>query len=432
MVRPLATVPAPPSRGAVRPLATVPAPGRPHRLGLVALLLALLTLPLLTAIPAAADHEDEQPHPVVELTFPVADPHDAVWFRDDFHDPRGGGAREHGATDIFAPRMRSVHAAVGGLVTWAVYEPHATAGYMITLAGDDGFVYQYIHLNDDSAPDLDDDAGTLEQAYAPPIAQALRAKGANLSRSDGVRLERGELLGWVGNSGNATGSTPHLHFEVRWPTETGGAGERINPYRSLADALERGDVPAGHIPPPETRAGDAWRFKDVDPHSAHGQAIHAIAERAVTTGCTSTHYCPSGEVTRGQLAAFLARMLELDTSHRDTTFTDVPPDHRFAGEIAAVTREGIVRGFADGSFRPANPVTRAQMATFLAGAFSLEDGDDPGFKDVDWEHPHIQGIAAVAAAGITTGCGDGTNYCPGLPVTRAQMASFLARAAGWL
>jgi hypothetical protein len=72
------------------------------------------------------------------------------------------------------------------------------------------------------------------------------------------------------------------------------------------------------------------------------------------------------------------------------------------------------------------------MSTFLAAAYHLDAAGDPDFDDVSPDHTHARSIAAVAEAGVTTGCGDGNNFCPSLPVSRAQMASFLARANGWL
>ena len=52
------------------------------------------------------------------------------------------------------------------------------------------------------------------------------------------------------------------------------------------------------------------------------------------------------------------------------------------------------------------------------------------FTDVPTSHPYFQFIEALAASGITGGCGDGTIYCPSAPLTRGQMAVFLARALG--
>ncbi len=69
------------------------------------------------------------------------------------------------------------------------------------------------------------------------------------------------------------------------------------------------------------------------------------------------------------------------------------------------------------------------MATFLAKAFKLAAGDPGRFTDIG-SSLHRDGIGSVAAAGITSGCA-ADRYCPGDPVTREQMATFLAHAGGY-
>ena len=105
---------------------------------------------------------------------------------------------------------------------------------------------------------------------------------------------------------------------------------------------------------------------------------------------------------------------------------DVPEGFVHEPGIRWVAEQGITTGFEDGSFRPADPVTRGQMATFLDRALELEPGDE-SFPDVPEDFVHAAAIAAVAAAGITTGFEDGT-FRPADPVTRGQMATFLQRA----
>ncbi|MYH42447.1 MAG: S-layer homology domain-containing protein [Acidimicrobiaceae bacterium] len=72
------------------------------------------------------------------------------------------------------------------------------------------------------------------------------------------------------------------------------------------------------------------------------------------------------------------------------------------------------------------------MATFLARALNLQPPEadtTAGFTDVDADNTHSADIAALLTAGITTGCStQPPRYCPNQPVTRAQMATFLARA----
>ncbi len=102
--------------------------------------------------------------------------------------------------------------------------------------------------------------------------------------------------------------------------------------------------------------------------------------------------------------------------------------------IEAIAAAGITEGCNppdNDLYCPTNPVTRAQMATFLARALGLAPSADDAFTDDDGT-THEANINAIAAAGITEGCNPPSNdlYCPTNPVTRAQMATFLTRALG--
>jgi len=73
------------------------------------------------------------------------------------------------------------------------------------------------------------------------------------------------------------------------------------------------------------------------------------------------------------MAAFLARALELDVSSPPATpsFPDVSPDHTFYAYIEAIYKEGITKGYSDGEYKPNEFVSRGQMAAFLARALKL-------------------------------------------------------------
>jgi hypothetical protein len=106
-------------------------------------------------------------------------------------------------------------------------------------------------------------------------------------------------------------------------------------------------------------------------------------------------------------------------------FTDVPSG-LFEDEIVAIYEAAITQGCSEARYCPGDPVNRAQMASFIDRAFHLPDTDQTGrFTDV--AGTHAAAVDRLAAAGITSGCTD-TEYCPYDSVTRAQMASFIARA----
>lgn len=158
--------------------------------------------------------------------------------------------------------------------------------------------------------------------------------------------------------------------------------------------------------------------------SVHAANIEALASAGITTGCSTTSYCPAQPVTRGQIATFLDRALDLPDGTQ--AFVDVPADHPHAGGIAAAAAAGITAGCADTRYCPSEGLTRGQMATLLQRALQLPDGT-PRFADVSAADVHAQGIWAIATEGITTGC-DPQRFCPSRTVDRAQMASFLVRA----
>ena len=360
---------------------------------LVTVLTVGLLAPLLAGPAAAAGAYDD----AIDLTFPVPDL-GRDNFSDDYDAGRSGG-RTHKATDIGRSDAYGlpVHAAMGGTITsiTGLDDDVPGYGYSIRIAGDDGRTYVYIHLGRQDGPPA--------EAYVP-----------GLQRGD--RVERGQHIGFVGHSGNAHESFPHLHFEIHDEDIVDPDGtHRRNPYASLVAALGRGDLP------------DGPRFSDVVPAHAHGVAISAIAEAGITEGCAPARFCPDKQVSRAQMATFLKRALELpDVASRP--FHDVPADHPHAVGIAAVAAAGIAQGNGEGRFSPDVPIRRDQMATLLVAASdSLTPGDPAVFSDVASDSVHAPAIAALAEARIAQGWNDGT-YRPGRSTNRAQMASFLQRA----
>jgi hypothetical protein len=166
-------------------------------------------------------------------------------------------------------------------------------------------------------------------------------------------------------------------------------------------------------------------FDDVAESNVHAENICRLVELAVTTGISDTQYGPSLQVTRAQMGTFLQRALGLPPSSTNR-FPDVDPGSVHAPGINAIAEAGITLGRADGTYDPNGSVTRAEMASFLARAAQLEGVQGTGFTDVDPTNVHTPNIYAVRDAEITTGV-TATTFDPDGNVTRAQMASFLIR-----
>ncbi|MFP3913504.1 MAG: S-layer homology domain-containing protein [Actinomycetota bacterium] len=170
-----------------------------------------------------------------------------------------------------------------------------------------------------------------------------------------------------------------------------------------------------------------------DDGSVHEENIEAIAAEGITRGCNppaNHRFCPDESVTRGQMAAFLNRALDLPDTDRNWFIDET--GHIFEDDIHAIAEAGITQGCdPPDNFRfcPDDPVTRGEMAAFLRRAFDYPASGTNHFGDDD-DTVFADDIDALAAAGITAGCNppDNDRYCPHDRVTRAQMASFLARA----
>ena len=185
-------------------------------------------------------------------------------------------------------------------------------------------------------------------------------------------------------------------------------------------------VPAGatDLPPGGT-------FIDDDLIPAEGY-IEAIAAVGVTKGCNppaNDKFCPEGILTRAQMASIFVRALDLPASSNQP-FTDTA-DTVHRADIDALATAGITKGCnppANDRFCPYRKVTRGEMAAFIARAFDLPAGAPDQFSDDDGSVFEAD-IDALATAGITNGCAEG-KFCPASRLPRHQMATFIGKSLG--
>ena len=164
-------------------------------------------------------------------------------------------------------------------------------------------------------------------------------------------------------------------------------------------------------------------FSDVAGHPFEPD-IEWLRLEELTNGCGGGRYCPDASVTRAEMASFLVRALELPATGIDA-FTD---DQGLMSEddINRLAAAGVTTGCAPDRFCPSASVTRAQMASFLARGFELPAAVRDYYADDD-RSAHQADINRLAESAIARGCG-GIRFCPGTPTTRGQMAAFLHRA----
>ncbi len=177
-------------------------------------LAAFAAASVLVASPAPASATSD-----VSLTcFPHA-PTGELRFDDTWGAARSGG-RGHKGTDVMSPKGLEVLAVADGVV--AGLKNGSSSGYYVRLLHEGGWESWYMHLNNDTAG-TDDGRGGEAAAYAPGL-------------SIGDRVRAGEVIAYVGDSGNAEWAGSHTHFELHID------GRAVNPYPYLVDVKERVDT----------------------------------------------------------------------------------------------------------------------------------------------------------------------------------------------
>lgn len=184
-------------------------------------------------------------------------------------------------------------------------------------------------------------------------------------------------------------------------------------------------------------AAVAQTFTDVPEGYWAGPYIEILAANGITSGCGGGNYCPEAPVTRAEMAVFLERGMNGGSFSpppaSGNVFLDVGAGDFAAAWIERLYADGITAGCGNNRYCPNSVVTRDQMAVLLLrvkhGAGYRPPAAVGIFADVDLAHWAVHWIEALAAEGITAGCGNG-NYCPDASVTRAQVAVFLVRVFG--
>lgn len=183
----------------------------------------------------------------------------------------------------------------------------------------------------------------------------------------------------------------------------------------------------------------ATPFTDVgDAGSVLERAVACVYAYEVTAGTTSTTFSPGSTLTRGQLALFVYRTLqlagELDGDGLERAFTDIVGGE--LEEAANVLADlGVIDGYGDGTYRPGLQVTRGQSAKLVAGMLAAAGVDLPAtpvgaFTDTVGS-PFATPVAQLAELGIVNGTTP-TTFSPGDPLTRSQMAYILSRSLALL
>lgn len=247
------------------------------------------------------------------------------------------------------------------------------------------------------------------------------------------RSGKGLVQQWINSAPhNAIMSNPEFNTIGIGITFTNKAGGRMETYGNVNfHKFPNGKDKTYNNPTEARKAQGNPIFKDVPSNHLFANEIRWMKNSGVSTGWADGTYRPYENVTREGMAAFMYRAAGSPayTPPAKSPFKDVSTNNVFYKEISWMASEGISTGWADGTYRPLASVNRDTMAAFMyraAGSPAYTPPKVSPFKDVPTNNVFYKEIAWMNETGIANGWADGT-YRPYEPVTREAMAAFMYR-----
>lgn len=340
-------------------------PTRTSKIRLLLLVLTLIasTVSIAISAPSPAHAAEDEVYPLV---FPVVG---RSYFSDTFGACRDGCSRSHKGTDILTYGVKGlpIVAAHDGVIRRTSTALGRSCCAIWGLTADDGWETWYIHLNNDT-PGTDDGKGW---GFAPGI-------------EPGVRVTAGQLIGWIGDSGNAERVSPQLHFELRRPD-----GSAANPYPSLA-AATRIDLP---------RLAGADRFATAA-EIALDSSVSGSRTVFVTTGRAFPDALAAGVVSASTRQPVLLTETDNLPQSTRTALTSLQPDRIvIIGGPAAVSDAVATSLSMYGSVERFGGINRYETATLLAE--NLFEAPQVVYLTYGYSYP--EAVSAAVAASIDSG-----------------------------
>ena len=171
-------------------------------------------------------------------------------------------------------------------------------------------------------------------------------------------------------------------------------------------------------------------FRDVSPTDYFSDAVHYLYCLGAVAGYSDGTFRPGNETTRAQFTKMLVFAENWPVQRSSGYyFTDLSSQDPFYPYVQTALLHGVISGYADHTFRPSSPITRAQLSKVivLAQGWPIDTTAGPHFSDVPPTHALYAFIETVRNHGIVSGYEDGT-FRPGNSATRGQISKILFNA----
>ncbi|MCF6093725.1 S-layer homology domain-containing protein [Microaerobacter geothermalis] len=165
-------------------------------------------------------------------------------------------------------------------------------------------------------------------------------------------------------------------------------------------------------------------FRDISTYWGR-DAILSLNRLHLINGYQDGTFRPNQTITREEMAQLLKRVMKLPDK-KGFPFSDVPMERWSSSSIGTISLYGLMKGYPDGTFKPAHPVTRAELAAILSRSFSFNTSEEKRmFPDIVG-HWAEKAISTLQMSGVINGYENGL-FKPDQPVTRGEVSAILNR-----
>lgn len=203
----------------------------------------------------------------------------------------------------------------------------------------------------------------------------------------------------------------------------GGSSDKAKDVKTETTDTEEDKTTDSKEEKVETKA-EAKAFKDITNHWA-AAFIEKLASKGIVNGYDSEHYGPDNKITRAEFTKVVIEMfdIELPASVTESSFKDVKTTDWYSAYVEAALTNDLVDGYSDKTFRPNQPINRAEAMKIILTASGMDLATDfvATFPDLDKKGWYIAYVNYAAENGIVSGYKDGT-FGPGKNLTRAEVA----------
>lgn len=201
--------------------------------------------------------------------------------------------------------------------------------------------------------------------------------------------------------------------------------ERIYIAQTNMNKLTKGTVYFDQLQAVYVEGYEPSMYTDVSDSYWAAGSIAKLNETGLIKGYVDGTFKPAQTITRAEAAVIIARALNLNTTNI-TEYADVATSHYAHSAIQAVSDAGIIMGREEGKFSPNGQLTRAETATILKRAYKLTGETTLTFTDLTTSHWAYKEIQTLVANNLVSGYEDNT-FRPNNTITRAEFATFLSR-----